>query len=489
MAVHSDSGRTSRWTAGAQRDPEMHGRAEDSVSVLFTRERRGFIVSMVALLFLPRVPFTVSLGQPSLSTLSLGFVALLYWVISCRFSPLWRQVLSKKRHYVALIQVVAVYQFAITLVGVHLLSILYSAQWLFYVALAAWLLGGYYQLAAHLGRQWVLLHDLEMMALVYAGGLLVSLRTGPFYPWQVGWYERIGENVTIVSAVGFGAGKNEAGATMMMLAPFVLFSSSQGFKRVAESILVLAGLVATFSRGSLVGLAGGLLAVLAIGGFLLLAGKACIRRSHLIVALMALITAGILAVTLGFAVAGHDGSGGYLDTVVSMIAPSSGSLFMQDLADRAGIWRNGLLDIAGSSTRELVFGHGFRSASQIQAVYAGGTSAWGSTHNSYIEFVFDFGIIGGLLMLVWWLSVMWKYLSGMMSRERGCRKTNIIAAVGMMSFAILNISETYFYSVDLMVLILVLAGLPILTSQRESPESKERSRASISEKRVTDGAL
>jgi len=36
---------------------------------------------------------------------------------------------------------------------------------------------------------------------------------------------------------------------------------------------------------------------------------------------------------------------------------------------------------------------------------------------------------------------------------------------------------------------LVLAGLPILTSQRESPESKERSRASISEKRIANGAF
>lgn len=468
---------------------EMYQRVSGLIDILFTRERRGFVASMAALLFLPHVPLTLNLGQPSRSTLSLAFVALLYWAISCRFSPVWRQVVREKYHYVTLIQIVAAYQFAITLVGVHLVLILYSAQWLLYVALAVWLVSGYYQLAAHLGRQRVLLHDLEMMALVYAGGLLVSLRTGPFYPWQVGWYERIGENITIVSAVGFGTGKNGAGAIMMMLAPFILFSSSQGFKRVAESILVLAGLFATFSRGSLVGLVGGLLVVLALGGFLFLAGKVCIRRSHLIVALMALITAGILAVTLGFAVAGYDSRGGYLDTVVSMIAPSSGSLFMQDLAGRAEIWRNGLSDIAGSSSREVIFGHGFRNASQIGDFFAGGASAWTSTHNSYIEFVFDFGIVGGLLMSVWWLSAMWKCLSGMMSRERGCRKTNIIAAVGMMSFAILNISETYFYGVELMVLMFVLAGLPILTAQRKSPESKECGRASISEKRVADDAL
>jgi O-antigen ligase len=398
-------------------------------------------------------------------------------------------VTPRTHSYVKLIQTVAVYQFAITVVSMHPVEILYALQWLLYVMLAAWLLSGYYQLATQLGRQHAIWHDLEVMALLYAGGLLVSLWTGPFYLWQVGWYERTVGNVTIASAVGFGDGSQGAGATMMMLAPFALFSTSRGFRKATESSLVLVGLFVTFSRGPLVGFIGGSLVVSTIGGLLFLAGWARIRRGHLMVVLTVLIVVVVFfAIALGSAVAEHGGTGGYANAVISMVAPTSGSVFMQDLGSRAAIWRYGLSKFAGTSSLELIFGHGFRSASEvnINTSYTVGATAWLSMHNSYIEWVFDFGIVGGLLMLLWCLLTTWRCLTGIGSRGQGWHRANVVASVGLVSFAILNMSETYFYGTELMVLMLVVAELPSLS---QPCNSRRRETAAAQSIRVGESQL
>jgi O-antigen ligase len=194
------------------------------------------------------------------------------------------------------------------------------------------------------------------------------------------------------------------------------------------------------------------------------------------------------AIALGSAVAEHGGTGGYANAVISMVAPTSGSVFMQDLGSRAAIWRYGLSKFAGTSSLELIFGHGFRSASEvnINTSYTVGATAWLSMHNSYIEWVFDFGIVGGLLMLLWCLLTTWRCLTGIGSRGQGWHRANVVASVGLVSFAILNMSETYFYGTELMVLMLVVAELPSLS---QPCNSRRRETAAAQSIRVGESQL
>ena len=344
---------------------------------------------------------------------------------------------------------------AVTVASLTPMSIAYALQYFVYLALAYKLMYGYFAACASSGELNISYRIITVVFFVFAVGIVISVATGPFYPLQVLYSERMWGNFPIQQGVGFGDGTNGAGATMIIICSFFCFAYKKRngrTPRLAALISVIALLV-TISRGSILGFAFGVLslcALLALRAVYL--GK--VTKKALKLAGAAFIIVALLAAGLNTVLARNS------DGLVAVIAAGFGIGGTEILEREQGRYEDWQAGWSAWREGNLFFGKGFRNSQTV-----GDNGVWQTAHNFYLSALGDFGVFGLLLMLAAFAVFLKRVGKNILATSGSdAEKAAFVAIVGLLFH---NVTEIFFYSPVLMTMVTMMFALPFGVSSRK----------------------
>lgn len=307
----------------------------------------GFFVFMAVVFLAPELPVAGTTIPP-------GFVGLFLWILLGALNLPVAQVTREPWFTAAAM-------FAVWAVMVSIqspLASLYAYQQLVYFVPGGLLIRAYaVARPAWFGRL------LTVVGSLYAAAIVISLWTGPFYPWQMGFFVR-GD---VLRGGGTSSSVNQAGG---VAAVFAILMLGRG-QRLA-GLLCIAATFATFSRSAAVAFAAGA-ASLAVHHFVQGQEKRAFRLGGLlVVALVGMLLLSALQ------------DSGFTTTRAAV-----------DLESRLDRWRRGVELWQRGDDWQLLVGDGFQSETVI------------TSHNYYIEVLADLGLIGLMLFGILAASSLW----------------------------------------------------------------------------------
>lgn len=365
----------------------------------------------------------------------------------------------------------------------------YAVQFLFY-SIGCWLMLGSYLLCIAEHRQQKIFYRILMaFGLLYAAGVIVSIWTGPFYPHQVLWYKRMIYGFVIPRGVGFAEGTNMAGAVLLIFSALIGFQY-EGKGRVIVLLIVLTGLCFTYSRAAIISFIVSVLGLwLCEGFFSVLKGrfeyKMLFKPATLCCGLVAVYLIGsyiipphtkLKAIAVSFGISGASATSSAIkaDRTDPVKADRTGpvkggrtgnNLVKQVKAGRYKYWEAALTSYLEEVPLKKVFGRGFRQSSIISEY-----GAWETPHNMYLALLLDFGLAGLAIFmmpfLVYFVQVAKMMATGSNRLNRGC-------SVAVMGLLLMNLTEAYFYSPVLIILLLLLFELHQCTTNNQRYNAEE----------------
>lgn len=330
------------------------------------------------------------------------------------------------------------YTFAVSVLSGRKIAVVYALQFLAYVIVGAIMLTRYVRLYAPTGFGKTT-RILLGVGIIYAVGMLVTLKTGPIYPHQTGWTARPWGGFTIRQAVGFSEGQNLAGVvvTFFISACLYLYHGRRLIKICMLSLFVLA-LLGTISRGAILSTILGFSAMWCIDNCRPLLRRGSLRISSIrdagfVVLVFIIIVAACLLIAFCISPA-----------FVKSLLPAfgltdKGAMFSKHLGYRFKNWKWGIDFWLSNSPLKMLFGGGFRSSMILTSI-----GSWYTAHNVYITILGEFGVVGLTIFIS-------SILLGVVHFSRLILTEN---ATGVDRFALLalliasihNITGTYFYS-------------------------------------------
>lgn len=411
------------------------------------RDHIGFFIFLTCLLIAPEISLGGFFNLPGRSNMSLGIVGLILWAI---LSPKHLTKVVRRFYYTPTFGLVifSIYSFIVSIVSQNLSSILYAGQYLLYAILVFHMLSGYLWEAAKHDQMLILSRIVITIGWVVIFGTIASALLGPIYPNQTFWAVRKVGDVWIQRAVGFSGNPNAAAGILLILIPISL-SLLPRTAKLQRFILVVLGataVLATFSRSAILSGVVAICALLVVRILkVLILGKVRFKVSNIVI-----ITTGMVIFILFIM---------FLPTIPS-IEPLLDKLFgalgigtiAEEVGERFRIWNASYSEWTVASLAQQLFGAGFRAGTEV-SIY--GTLM--TPHNSYIEMLLDFGIVG-LSIFVFPLVLT---ILRTLSRSLTFSQTNIedMVVVGLLASGIHNMSETFFYSPTMLSLILLLMFL------------------------------
>jgi hypothetical protein len=425
------------------------------------RDHIGFAILLCCLLLTPQVPLGGIPGLPGRTELSLGIVGLMIWGalsprhwLRLKTASCWRPLLG--------LVLFAGYAFLVSLLSFSFVALAYAGQYLICLTLGYLLLSGYLTQAAARGELKTTGNILAAIGGVFSVGILVSVITGPFYPYEVQWAEKRWGGFYIQQGVGFAEGTNMAGAFLVVLCSYFSFAWP-GNRKIGALLAMLSGLAlfATISRGAIIGMAVGLGALA-----MLLLLRALLRQKMSRKSLRYGILLLLLILIIGFALQDLVSSNSRgITGAIALGFGIGGPNLLESESARRETWQAGWENWQEGNINDLVLGKGFRGS---QTIHKYGT--WQTAHNFFISVLGDFGMIGLVIFLgacALFLIPVGKdlLLRGGFPEERAA----FVAGVGLLAH---NMTETFFYSPALMGLLLLIFALPLAINSAAAAKMK-----------------
>ena len=419
------------------------------------RSNLGFAVFLVLLLLAPSVPVP---GLAAAAGASPAAAGLIIWFMLASRLPL-RAVLTMPT-VLALIGF-SVYALLVSLASGQLVSIMYALQYGFYTTAGGALIAAYLVHKLRQGRELEAWRILAWVGAIYAAGIIVSYWTGPI--WSVrGPGGKQYESLLIIRARGFSDSVNAAGGIAALFAAFHLFLyPSSRLRSGMLAALSFTAMVLTLSRSAIIAfaLAISMVAALLVFRAIFLRGKVGPLRLRLVPIGFILIglVVGVVSSQQPMVVAAWErliGNEEYLD---------------RDIEWRLRHWGRGAERWTELSPTQQMIGEGFRTGD----VWS--TGAYATAHNSYIEFLSEFGIIG-LLMFVSILAASVLRSTWLILSYRDNPLTRF-SCCGVMVLIIHNLTEVFFYDIATLIWLIVLLTCNELAGRRWAAPISGASRA------------
>lgn len=428
-----------------------------------TRDHIGFSLFLVFLLIAPKIPIHIA-GGSERSSISLGFVGFIIWFLLC---PNYLLRFPKNKLPLPLIILVffAFYVFLVSLMSANLISLIYSVQFLFYIVACSLFFKKYFLKAKSCDSIEVALRIFFVVMLIYALGVLISVFTGPIYPWQTIYTLRPWGGMWIRQGVGFSEAQNMAAEILLIFAVAAIYLyQGNSIKKTILIILSLAALFSTLCRSPIIAFLVAIVALLVLdfGYYLLLASKikkwALVDTSYLLIGILIFTIIGFSALIVNEQL---------FSAIFSGFNLGRDGLVKADLAKRITIWIGGLLNWSSlNSVTAIIFGRGFRSSMGIVSE----TGAWATSHNLFITILAEFGIIGLLIFILFFITSLLEFCSVLIKKNNDV--ANSAARFGFVSvFAIMihNLAGEFLYSPVLISMIILVVMLSYnMISEREN---------------------
>lgn len=394
---------------------------------MMNRHDAGFALTLALLLLAPGIP----VGSGFASLAGLGLV--IWFFLSFDQPLLMFQRLPSLLGLLAF----AVYALLVSLASLQSGSIIYAVQFGFYVLMAAMLLPAYLGNEQRRRNAWRIV---AVIGSIYCVGLLVSLVTGPIYPWQARGWHKFYDGVWIPRGHGFSDAANTAGGIAAVLVCFSMFLYRRSPTRVALAALMVAGVLATLSRGAIAAF------IAAIAFIVFLAAVRPLLGAPVARVRMFAIRSGTLILFASLPLAAI-----VLQPVLEMVEPAAKRLFLdgeyrtQDIALRLDQWLGGAERWANRDSMVVqMFGAGFRSG----GIDEGGI--YTTAHNAYVEALLDFGVVGLLLFGMLLMVTIVRFSAGFV------QPLGRFALAGLMVLIVHNGTEVFFWTPEMAVLLVLL---------------------------------
>lgn len=399
------------------------------------RPNIGFGLFLVLLLIAPQVPVG---GFDARVNVPLGAAGLVLWLMLAPRLPM-RAVLSMP----TILGLIAfsLYAWLVSFYSGRLIAIEYGAQYAFYAVVGGVLIPAYVVHRTRQGRQAEVWRILAWVGAIYLGGIIVSLWTGPIYPHQVGYADKLYGSLLIPRGTGFSDGANAAGGISAVLATLYLFLyRPSGRRPLLLAVLGVAGMIATLSRSAMAafGAAICVAAVVVVLHAVLVRGTVRLRLPLVPTALLSLgIIVGVVSFQQPIVAAA------WQRLVLDQVQREN------DVNLRLQIWEGHASAWTGKSFANQLAGSGFKSSGVIQ-----GTTAYHTAHNAYLEILNDFGIVG---LLIFGAAVTVALLKALYySLMQPDNKLAMFCLTGLVVLAVHDLAEIFFYNMGVLSLLIIL---------------------------------
>jgi len=425
------------------------------------RDHIGFTLVLVFLFLAPKIPIQMIPIQISggsvRSSISLGFLGYVIWFLIC---PSYLLKFSKRTIPLPIIffNIFAFYAFFISLLSTNLVSIAYAFQFLFYVVIGSLFLSRYILKSRINNSIDISLKIFFTVMIIYAIGVLVSVFTGPFYPFQTIYTLRPWGNLWIQQGVGFSEGQNMAAEILIIFtAASIYLYQGNRFKKIILICLSLSALISTLCRSPIIAFLVAILSLLFLEFVRVIVFSGKIKKKilssvfSLILGLFFIIIIGgislyiinkplLTAILLGF---------GFGET----------DYFITDLNTRFSLWSRGLNKWNSTgSIIPCIFGNGFRSSMGIVSK----TGAWATSHNIFVTILAELGIIGFTIFISIFLISLLEY-SHIIVKNKDIN-LGLLARFGFVSvlgIMIHNLAGEFLYSpisISMLILTIILSS-------------------------------
>ena len=333
----------------------------------------------------------------------------------------------------------SIYALLVSIATWSFVATAYSIQYVVYVV-AGWLLiRGYLQHAKAHKEIDIAKKLLLICALIYAVAVIISVWTGPIYPMNVLWYNRIWGGEKTIQGLGFATSSNGAGITLVFFAAIFCYVCTSSYKHLGSLITILA-LLMTISRGAFFGFLVGTIALL---------GLDCLRKKMKRDAPISLL---LLVLAVGIFISLN------LNKMNLILYGYTSTLYSETFTGRTQMWLNGLQVWQNNSFSEQSFGVGFHGTAEVNTY-----GSWETPHNLYISMLVDFGIVG-FVLFVFALVVFLLQLCSAILRTggTGIQRASLVAMTGVSAHCM---AGDFLYSPTLMSMVLLLVGFSTVNVQ------------------------
>lgn len=404
-----------------------------------TRDHYGFFIFLTCLLIAPEVRIGDLFGLPGRANVSLGLVGLIIWAL---LSP--RHLIKIKRifYYTPAygLIVFSAYALVISFISCNVISIVYASQFFVYGFLAFHMVSGYFKEATEHNQLSVIANIILSITIIVIFGTVFSFFFGPIYPQQAFWFARKVDDIWVQRAVGFIGNPNLAAAILLMLIPLSLSISGTGANKWRSGVILLGmlALLITISRSAILS---GIIA------FCIVVIIRCFRLFYIgrirlkIIAFILLIIVIMLLIVCVLPFLNLNTK--YLLGVLSIGTDVGG------IGERFAIWKSWFDTWKEVGLFHQLFGAGFRSGTEI-SIYG----TFSTPHNSYVEMLIDFGVFGLILFILPLIWTIFRALARLIIYRQA--DVEIFMLIGLLASAIHNMSETFFYSPNILSLIIIM---------------------------------
>ncbi len=415
----------------------------------------GFTSFLFFLLIAPQIPIYIASGIEG-SNISLGFVGFFIWFLLC---PNYLLKFPKQAFPLPIIILIlfAFYAFLISLVSANIVSIASGAQFLFYVVVSSIFFKAYLLKIKSNGSFNMTLKIFFTIMVVYALGVLISVLTGPIYPWQTIYTLRPWGDMWIRQGVGFSEGQSVAAGVLIVFAAAAIYLyRSSKVKKIILILLALFALFSTLSRSPIIAF------LIAIATLLFLeylyafflSGK--VKKKLLVNSVYLVFILFFLSVA-GFFLYFIDKN--LVDAILSGFGFGNGDALLTDLETRLFLWSGGISNWRELSLPIAIFGGGFHSSMIIIPE----TGAWLTIHNFFITILVEFGIVGfGLIILFFILSIA-TYLRAIFVKSNfNATSVAHFGFISLLAIMIHNLTGEFLYSPVLISLVVLITMLSLI---------------------------
>ncbi len=413
--------------------------------------RRGdhlmFFLSLCMMFIAPRLPVALfGISGPSKSTISMALFAFAIWVL---LKPSRLIQFPKEAGKLPLFIIwFSIYSIISTLSSGNLSNLITSVQYFLYAYLGVMLLSHYLSAVINAGQFQTSMKIIVFISFVYAVGVIVSMWTGPIYPYQILDIGRNWGGVYLTQGVGFGVNANGVSGILAVFCclVIVLYKETK-FKRAMTIVVLITSLFLTISRAGIIGFMLGMIfvATLIITRNIITGIK---TRGNIYIrfGLSYTLICVLLAIFMYFETKPNIKR----SLLVGLGLGNTG--IMEIESARTNTWKKGLENWQNGPTLEILKGRGFRGTASDEEDYIA------TSHNFLIAALGDFGLLGTLLFFV---SYLWLLLNavGLVMTDN---KVGTFGVWTFVSLLFLNMTDSFFYGVEfvfLLTFISILIGI------------------------------
>ena len=403
------------------------------------RDHCGFFIFLTCLLIAPEIPVGALFGSPGRADMSLGLVGLMIWIL---LSP--RHLINVKRIFYQTpafgVLLFSFYTLIVSFVSHNIVSIIYAGQYFIYAFLVFRMVSGYLDKVVRCDQFHITKNIVLIITIIVTFGTIFHFGLDLYTLNKLLDKRKVG-NIWVQRAVGFTGNPNATGAILLMLVPLALSFIYSTVVNKWGYVVMLLGMIAILTTLSRSAILSGVVAFCIVAMIrclrLLFTGKVKVRIISLIL-LLTLTTLSVICTLFFF----------NLDTTYALGAFGIGT-DAGGIGERIAIWKSWFKKWKEMGLFYQLFGAGFRSGAEI-SIYG----TFSTPHNSYIEMLLDFGIFGLFLFII---PLLWTifHASGRLIIYKQVN-VELFVLIGLLASTIHNMSETFFYSPNILSLVIIM---------------------------------